>query len=230
MNPTDNSATSEFSTCSKNFMCTAIKGVGTSCLKRKMLNNLGRSLKLSFLLLAAAGVAQIQTGVCGNGVREPGEDCDCGAECGIDNCCDGTTCKFKGNAQCDDLQDDCCKDCKLLAKNTVCRQSTDICSFTQTCDGVNAKCPNVVREPDGKSCALSNSTGTTCASGICTSRDLQCRSIISTVQTGSTVQTVKQCAGHDSECSLFCETSTGQCLKFNAFFIGINITAKNYLY
>ena len=172
-------------------------------------------VKPSFLFLAAADVVQIKSGVCGNGVREPGEDCDCGAECANDNCCNGATCKFKKNAQCDDLQDDCCKDCKLMAKNEVCRLATDICSFSQTCDGVNAKCPNVVREPDGKSCVLANSTGTTCASGICTSRDLQCRSIV------SAVQTVKQCAGHESECSLFCQTSNGKCLKFNAFFIGM---------
>ncbi|GAB5587167.1 hypothetical protein Unana1_02067 [Umbelopsis nana] len=37
--------------------------------------------------------------ICGNGIREEGEDCDSG---GIDDqCCNGRICKFKGNATCE---------------------------------------------------------------------------------------------------------------------------------
>lgn len=41
-------------------------------------------------------------GVCGNGVLEHGEECDCGspAECAKDPCCNGKTCKLMAGAQC----------------------------------------------------------------------------------------------------------------------------------
>jgi len=41
-------------------------------------------------------------GICGNGVLEHGEECDCGsaAECAKDPCCNGKTCKLMARAQC----------------------------------------------------------------------------------------------------------------------------------
>lgn len=37
--------------------------------------------------------------MCGNGIKEDGEDCDTGGQ--PSNCCDPTTCKFKTGAVCE---------------------------------------------------------------------------------------------------------------------------------
>jgi hypothetical protein len=37
--------------------------------------------------------------MCGNGIKEDGEDCDTGGK--PSNCCDPTTCKFKSGAVCE---------------------------------------------------------------------------------------------------------------------------------
>ena len=44
---------------------------------------------------------------CGNGIVDPGEDCDCGAINQCDNpCCDPITCRFLQDAQC--AAGECC--------------------------------------------------------------------------------------------------------------------------
>jgi hypothetical protein len=57
----------------------------------------------------------ITENICGNGVKEGNEECDCGSaeDCQIDPCCDGKTCKLTPGSICDDLNDDCCSKCQL---------------------------------------------------------------------------------------------------------------------
>ncbi|KHJ96311.1 Disintegrin [Oesophagostomum dentatum] len=52
---------------------------------------------------------------CGNGIVEPGEECDCGREQCPHSCCDGKTCRLTSNAVCAD--GDCCDlfTCKVQA-------------------------------------------------------------------------------------------------------------------
>ena len=53
---------------------------------------------------------------CGNGIVDPGEECDCGFEgnCKLAkefNCCNFRTCKLKKGAQCS--SGECCENCKV---------------------------------------------------------------------------------------------------------------------
>eukprot|EP00514_Thraustochytrium_sp_LLF1b_P009575 CAMPEP_0184542302 /NCGR_PEP_ID=MMETSP0199_2-20130426/1890_1 /TAXON_ID=1112570 /ORGANISM="Thraustochytrium sp., Strain LLF1b" /LENGTH=1285 /DNA_ID=CAMNT_0026936075 /DNA_START=170 /DNA_END=4027 /DNA_ORIENTATION=+ len=116
--------------------------------------------------------------MCGNGIREPGEECDCGEEdCSdIDPCCDGNTCKLKEAATCS--ADEACCDkatCQPVKKseNKVCREVEDNslgCDIEEYCDGTSGVCPkNEIASP-GTSCG---ETGA-CYAGRCQSHEEQC--------------------------------------------------------
>ncbi|TPX44797.1 hypothetical protein SeMB42_g04200 [Synchytrium endobioticum] len=186
MHPTDNSVLDAFSPCSQNTICSQFPKLGT-CLK------------------TPGFFSTVTSGICGNGIKEAGEECDCGAQCATDSCCDGATCKFKNNAKCDDLNDDCCRNCQLMSNGTVCRDSIGVCDYAEYCNGVNASCPADQHVSDGTSC--DSARGLTCASGICTSRDLQCMS------NNTYFTTTGACPGHESDCALWCSAGSVGCLK-----------------
>ena len=53
---------------------------------------------------------------CGNGMVDPGEECDCGFEAncilsGEFECCDMKTCKLKKNTECS--HGECCDNCRV---------------------------------------------------------------------------------------------------------------------
>ncbi|KAJ2453424.1 hypothetical protein EV183_002281 [Coemansia sp. RSA 2336] len=154
MNPTSPVSTDDFSPCSVRAMCKIISAA--SCLQDP-----GSRTTLS-------------TGMCGNGIKEKGEECDCGTseECKNDPCCDAATCKLKPGAQCADSNDLCCSNCSIRAKGTVCRQKNSDCDIAEICDGTSPECPADKHIPDGTSCG---SGDLKCASGQCTSRDAQCQ-------------------------------------------------------
>lgn len=178
MHPTDNAITGNFSTCSIKDIC----------------DNLQSSSRSSCFLPPGA-LASITEGICGNGVKEGSEQCDCGddASCAKDPCCDGKLCKLKGNAVCDDLNDDCCSNCQLKSQGAVCRASRGVCDFAEVCTGQNSTCPPDLNHPDQESCG----DGKTCASGICTSRNSQC------IGSYNGVNTTGVCPGRDVDCQLF---------------------------
>ncbi|KAJ5815129.1 hypothetical protein N7474_006906 [Penicillium riverlandense] len=163
MNPAANPSVSAFSECTIGNVCSAI---GTSSVKSSCLTN-------------NRGIVTITGSVCGNGIVEAGEECDCGGDqnCGDDPCCDPTTCKFKDGAVCDDSNDSCCTSCQFTPANTVCRPSTGQCDIAEYCTGTTGACPNDAFEKDGTDCG-SSGAGLQCASGQCTSRDYQCRSVL----------------------------------------------------
>ncbi|KAJ3326561.1 hypothetical protein HDU91_004611, partial [Kappamyces sp. JEL0680] len=78
MNPLDNASSGDFSPGSIQLICNGIQTQGAQCLK-----NPG---ELQF----------VNAGICGNGVKEGNEQCDCGlpnsTACQNDPCCDGATC------------------------------------------------------------------------------------------------------------------------------------------
>ncbi|OLY81440.1 Disintegrin and metalloproteinase domain-containing protein B, partial [Smittium mucronatum] len=156
MNPSSPVSSNDFSPCSVKYICKTVSSSALKCLK-----DVGTRPVL--------GVA-----MCGNGVLEKGEECDCGTsdDCKANPCCDWQTCKLKPGAQCLDKNSLCCKDCKIMSKNSVCRAKYSECDIEEVCDGTSAECPTDAHIKDGTKCG--NSNGLTCASGICTSRDAQC--------------------------------------------------------
>jgi hypothetical protein len=62
---------------------------------------------------------------CGNGIVEPGEDCDPGESPASSTCCDAN-CKFRSGAVCDPQSSPCCMDtCGFAPSTQVCRGSKD---------------------------------------------------------------------------------------------------------
>ncbi|CAJ2511637.1 Uu.00g072620.m01.CDS01 [Anthostomella pinea] len=188
MNPSTSSGITQFSPCTVGNICSAMDrgSVNTACLT----NN--------------KDVVTITGNQCGNGIVEAGEDCDCGGEngCGDNPCCDAKTCKFKGSSVCDPTNEDCCTDqCQFASSGLVCRASTGTCDPQETCGGTNATCPADVKAPDGTACGASGA-GLTCASGQCTSRDLQCRTVV-----GSLTNNNDTSACDSQSCLLRCASS-----------------------
>ena len=181
MNPSTAQGITRFSPCSIGNICTALRrnSVESSCLTYNR------------------GITTIGNPVCGNGIVEEGEECDCGgtSQCGDNACCDASTCKFKTGAVCDDSNEDCCRDCQFASSDTVCRASQGPCDPQETCNGTSPYCPEDKWEEAGKSCG----DGLRCASGQCTSRDQQCKTLM-----GSYTQGNETYACDTRSCTLSC--------------------------
>ncbi|KAJ4989330.1 disintegrin [Stagonosporopsis vannaccii] len=199
MNPSTAQGITRFSPCSIGNICSALQrnSVESSCLT----NN--------------RGITTIGEPVCGNGIVEEGEDCDCGGEsqCGNNACCDANTCRFRNNAVCDDSNEDCCRDCQFASNTTVCRASQGPCDPEETCAGNSPYCPEDQWEEAGTSCG----NGLQCASGQCTSRDQQCRTLM-----GSYTQGNETYACDTRSCTLSCgspEFGRGVCYGLQQNFL-----------
>uniref|UniRef100_A0A8C4DFW7 Disintegrin and metalloproteinase domain-containing protein 10 n=1 Tax=Dicentrarchus labrax TaxID=13489 RepID=A0A8C4DFW7_DICLA len=86
--------------------------------------------------------------ICGNGLVEPGEECDCGYsdQC-RDQCCydanqaDNKKCKLKPNKVCSPSQGPCCTaECSYKGRNEKCREESE-CAHQGMCNGVTPQCP-----------------------------------------------------------------------------------------
>ncbi|XP_054719629.1 zinc metalloproteinase-disintegrin-like EoMP06 isoform X2 [Uloborus diversus] len=113
--------------------------------------------------------------VCGNGVQEDEEECDCGTmeECVKSNpCCDPMTCKLIKHAECS--AGACCKKCKLLSPDFLCRPSKGECDIPEFCDGKNGQCPENLYKRNGAVC--SGGLGY-CYQGICPVLKKQCQNV-----------------------------------------------------
>ncbi|KAI5800023.1 Metallo-peptidase family M12-domain-containing protein [Geopyxis carbonaria] len=167
MNPTTTDKTNKFSPCTIGNICSAFgrRSVDTSC------------------LTSNKNVTILTTSQCGNGLVEADEECDCGSEteCGANSCCNPKTCKFQDNAVCDDTNDDCCESCQFKSANSICRASTGECDPEEKCTGRDANCPKDTVANDGTGCG----NGLQCASGQCTSRDMQCKTVMGHFNNGN---------------------------------------------
>ncbi len=78
---------------------------------------------------------------CGDGVVQPGEQCDCGAWCDADPCCLGPSCLFQAGATCS-AGERCCDPslCQPYAveANVTCRPAQDACDVVELCAGSSA--------------------------------------------------------------------------------------------
>ncbi|NXC19513.1 ADA32 protein, partial [Corythaeola cristata] len=118
------------------------------------------------------GLSRRRRATCGNGVVEPGEQCDCGTAeaCLKDKCCTNT-CRFKPGVKCSVGL--CCDECQFRQKQWRCRRAADAqCDLDEFCDGSSASCPPDRYVQDGHGCE--RGTGY-CYKGRCQSPDLQCR-------------------------------------------------------
>lgn len=200
MNPSSHDRMREFSPCTVGNVCSAMgrSGVQSSCL----VNNRD----------VPPGITGSQ---CGNGIVEEGEECDCGGDetCGDNQCCDPKTCKFKSGAQCDDSNEECCDNCKFASANTVCRSGNDECDPEEKCTGKSSGCPKDKHSPDGDGCG----DGFACASGQCTSRNQQCRTLM-----GSKLDGNETYACDDRQCNLMCTSPSlhrGVCKGLMQYFL-----------
>ncbi|TGZ84159.1 hypothetical protein EX30DRAFT_327979 [Ascodesmis nigricans] len=157
MNPSTGEQITDFSPCTIGALCSSIKNkqIDTTC------------------LTSNKGVKSYTEAKCGNGIVEPGEDCDCGGEenCNNNLCCDAKTCKYTEGSVCDDSNEECCDNCQFASSARICRPSNGECDPEESCTGTSSICPKDEVKPDGSDC----SNGLQCASGQCTSRDLQCK-------------------------------------------------------
>ncbi|EPB87514.1 hypothetical protein HMPREF1544_05708 [Mucor circinelloides 1006PhL] len=191
MNPTSNVSTNDFSPCSVSDICNTFPNIGY-CLKLPDLRTGG-----SFSL-------------CGNGILEPGEECDSGLT--DSDCCYARTCKLKPNAICDDYSNQCCLNCTIAPKETICRPAVSECDTTEYCTGESSQCPVDLFDADGSDCA----NGTMkCASGICTSRDQQC------MARGLRQNISEQCSFQKDSCLISCTDpkDSRNCLMLSGMFL-----------
>uniref|UniRef100_A0A7N8XCU1 ADAM metallopeptidase domain 22 n=1 Tax=Mastacembelus armatus TaxID=205130 RepID=A0A7N8XCU1_9TELE len=112
--------------------------------------------------------------VCGNGLVEPGEECDCGspAECARegDNCC--KMCTLTQGSKCSNGL--CCNNCQMEFMGVVCRDAVNDCDIPENCTGNSSQCPPNVHKMDGYPCEKDQGR---CFNGRCKTKDRQCKYI-----------------------------------------------------
>lgn len=92
---------------------------------------------------------------CGNGIREEGEECDCGAPeicLSKDPCCEPHHCILKKDSQCSDLHHGCCDNCLFKRQGTLCRGEKTDCDVPEYCTGDSEDCPADDSIIDGYPC------------------------------------------------------------------------------
>ncbi len=187
MNPVSSQSAGTFSPCTIGNVCSLIgRGLGGQCIVQP-----GQRTTLS-------------NQQCGNGILEPGEECDAGPN--GSQCCT-SQCKLTSGSRCDPQASACCTDqCQFASNTTVCRPSVDSrCDQAETCTGTSADCPADVTTSDGTGCG----NGLSCASGICTSKDQQCQ------QAGASLGLSQACPQNSGSCSVTCLSpgSSNSCVR-----------------
>ncbi|KII86485.1 hypothetical protein PLICRDRAFT_44079 [Plicaturopsis crispa FD-325 SS-3] len=149
--------------------------------------------------------------MCGNGIVEPGEDCDPGRGSNS-TCCNAATCKFTSGSVCDPDSSACCtQSCSFAPSSQVCRPAKDSrCDTAEMCTGSSSSCPTDVTSPNGQSCG---GNGLACASGTCTSLDQQCQSA------GGAMNLQQACPNqNDKTCQVSCvdPSHPNQCVSLQS--------------
>ncbi|XP_065193730.1 neurogenic locus notch homolog protein 1-like [Sycon ciliatum] len=159
--------------CPENNPCIMNPSVSTSQLNafsQCSVDSLSNVRDVSFCLAAVT-----VDPVCGNGVTEAGEDCDCGPVANCTNpCCNASVCRLSTGSQC--AEGMCCNTdtCQLLGSGTMCRDAVldDRCDLDDFCSGTSSECPESTRR-NGEVCAGGNGDDL-CWDGNCITRTAQC--------------------------------------------------------
>ncbi|XP_049628670.1 disintegrin and metalloproteinase domain-containing protein 2-like [Suncus etruscus] len=134
--------------------------------------------------------------VCGNGLKEEGEDCDCGSEedCEITaNTCCTPNCKFIEGGQCD--VGECCVNCHF--SSAICRHAKSNCDIPEICNGSHTECPEDTYIHNGRPCG--NSDKWICFGGDCVDGDEQCSSLF------NDLKAKEASSNSDIQCYFSCE-------------------------
>ncbi|KAI9190489.1 hypothetical protein H9P43_001923 [Blastocladiella emersonii ATCC 22665] len=167
--------------------------------------------------------------LCGNGIVDPGEQCDSGDRVNGSACCT-RSCTLRSNAACDDKNGACCKNCQLLAKDTVCRARTNdavrsSCDIADVCTGTSPACPDL-SAANGATCFADvpkNSSKGFCNNGWCTSRANACAAYGYPYSSGC-----DKPAGAQA-CTLFCAGQDGNgCVSFQYNAAGTSVIAPDF--
>ncbi|XP_031198712.1 disintegrin and metalloproteinase domain-containing protein 24-like isoform X2 [Mastomys coucha] len=111
--------------------------------------------------------------VCGNGIIEEGEQCDCGTPetCRRDRCCT-PSCTLRSSAKCSTGL--CCSPrCQIQPPGTLCRVQENECDLPEWCNGTSNECPEDVFVQDGTSCHGNGQ----CYKKNCNSLDYHCQRV-----------------------------------------------------
>ncbi|CAL1547018.1 unnamed protein product, partial [Lymnaea stagnalis] len=115
-----------FSPCSKRYVSAVIMARSGSCFKGKKYTWYTANVPM-----------------CGNGIVDKNEDCDSGGLglSGQDPCC-SATCKLNPGSVCSSTNYECCQNCNLAPRGTVCRgKSKELCQEEAECSGYSLDCP-----------------------------------------------------------------------------------------
>ncbi|KFV51577.1 Disintegrin and metalloproteinase domain-containing protein 9, partial [Tyto alba] len=110
--------------------------------------------------------------LCGNGVLEKEEECDCGSDkaCLQEGCCLSSSCLLTPGASC--YRGECCHKCQLQPAGKICREARSVCDLPEYCNGSSGSCPVDVFKEDGTPCGNNR-----CYDGHCHSHEAQCKAL-----------------------------------------------------
>ncbi|RUS81465.1 hypothetical protein EGW08_010763 [Elysia chlorotica] len=133
----------KFSPCSKRYVTEVLASKSSQCFKEEELT------------VPDNGRFQPNVPMCGNGLLDPGEECDGGGMglSGLDPCC-SSDCKLAAGATCSPVNHECCLDCQPAPKGYLCRgESKELCRMQAVCPGNNQmKCPDSKAMGNGTDC------------------------------------------------------------------------------
>jgi len=141
--------------------------------------------------------------VCGNGLLEANESCDCGGvgQC-ADPCCNATTCAFsQPHYECSDsVGGGCCENCMIVKSSRMCRAHKNECDLPEYCTGTSPKCPADEFYYPGKPCKTHGFHGI-CSTGMCHSNEATCATTATSVKAGF-YDLNEKCASYNDECGV----------------------------
>lgn len=186
-----------------------------SCNMRKLVNN-----PKACLLDCDRPLYNSNPPVCGNNIKEEGEDCDCGFE---ESCiltdkrkiCDPKTCKFVHSSfECDEGK--CCQEGKFL-RGFECKKKTEDCSLPSFCPGDSPYCPENYKE-NAVPCADDTAY---CFNGVCITKNKTCEMLFTHSNTSyaenchetASYYASRNCQGLSSsnQVNIFCGSGKGVC-------------------